>query len=104
MDERYVRALRDRRRIYAAQGVDGPRGPRGAIRRWRARRRYTVAGILAPAPGSSLGSWPDERPPGWPDGPPDDGGAGVREPRRPLPQGPSGAAAVDHGPAAGTGR
>ena len=35
---------------------------------------------------------------GWNLGPPDDGGAGVREPRRPRPTKPSAAAAIDYQP------
>ena len=69
--------LRRRREIYERMRTRGARGP---LKRWRVRRDLRRM-VLAP---------PFGPPGGWDDG--DSGGAGVREPRRPLPKAPEGAA------------
>lgn len=69
--------LHRRREVYERMRRAGQGGP---LRRWRARRnlrRLVTAGPYGP-------------PGGWGDA--DPGGAGVREPRRPLPRSPQGAA------------
>jgi hypothetical protein len=70
--------LRRRREIYERLRQRGER--RGVLRRWRVRRNLRRL-VAAPPYGP---------PGGWDGG--DSGGAGVREPRRPLPKAPEGAA------------
>jgi hypothetical protein len=70
--------LHRRRQVYEQMRLSGRR--HGPLARWRARRnlkRLVSARAFGP-------------PGGWDDG--DTGGAGVREPRRPLPRSPQGAA------------
>jgi hypothetical protein len=75
--------LRRRRQIYEQMRLTGQK--LGPLRRLRIRRNLRR---LVSAP-------PYGPPGGW--GPGDaDGGAGVREPRRPLPRSPQGAADLPH--------
>ncbi|MFL6127824.1 MAG: hypothetical protein ACJ73E_02015 [Mycobacteriales bacterium] len=71
--------LRRRRQIYEQMRLTGQR--LGPLRRLRIRRNLR-----------RLVSAPPDRPPGGWGGGDDTGGAGVREPRRPLPRSPQGAA------------
>ena len=77
--------LRRRRQIYEQMRLTGQK--LGPLQRLRIRRRLR-----------QLVSAPPYRPPGgWRDG--EEGGAGVREPRRPLPRSPQGAAELPRDPA-----
>ncbi|HEY7101907.1 MAG TPA: hypothetical protein VH573_09750 [Mycobacteriales bacterium] len=77
--------LRRRRQIYEQMRLTGQK--LGPLQRLRIRRRLRK---LVSAP-------PYGPPGGWRDG--EDGGAGVREPRRPLPRSPQGAAELPRDPA-----
>ncbi|HYT10645.1 MAG TPA: hypothetical protein VEL73_08285 [Mycobacteriales bacterium] len=77
-----VDRLRRRREIYERIALGGER--RGVLRRWRVRRNLRRL-VSAPPYGPS-GGWRDEGG--------ESGGAGVREPRRPLPKSPEGAAEI----------
>jgi hypothetical protein len=76
--------LRRRRQIYEQMRLTGQR--LGPLQRLRIRRRLR-----------QLVSAPPYRPGGGSDG--EAGGAGVREPRRPLPRSPQGAAQLPRDPA-----
>ena len=80
--------LRRRREAYERMRQAGKR--LGPLTRWRARRnlRRLVAARSFGPPGGWAGGGRDD------DG--DTGGAGVREPRRPLPRSPQGAAELPH--------
>jgi hypothetical protein len=77
--------LRRRRQIYEQMRLTGQK--LGPLQRLRIRRRLRQ---LVSAP-------PYGPPGGWRDG--EEGGAGVREPRRPLPRSPQGAADLPRDPA-----
>ena len=77
--------LRRRRQIYEQMRLTGQK--LGPLQRLRIRRRLRQ---LVSAP-------PYGPPGGWRDG--EEGGAGVREPRRPLPRSPQGAAELPRDPA-----
>jgi hypothetical protein len=77
--------LRRRRQIYEQMRLTGQK--LGPLQRLRIRRRLRR---LVSAP-------PYGPPGGWRDG--EEGGAGVREPRRPLPRSPQGAAELPRDPA-----
>ncbi|HEV7656540.1 MAG TPA: hypothetical protein VGP36_17645 [Mycobacteriales bacterium] len=76
--------LRRRRQIYEQMRLTGQK--LGPLQKLRIRRRLR-----------RLVSAPPYGPPG--DGRGEDGGAGVREPRRPRPQSPQGAAELPRDPA-----
>jgi hypothetical protein len=76
--------LRRRRQIYEQMRLIGQK--LGPLRRLRIRRNLRK--LVAASPDGP----PYGPPGGWGPGDGDDGGAGVREPRRPLPRSPQGAA------------
>jgi hypothetical protein len=78
--------LRRRRQVYEQMRVTGQR--LGPLQRLRIRRRLRRL-VSAPPYGSPGGSRGDG----------EEGGAGVREPRRPLPRSPQGAAELPRDPA-----
>ena len=79
MDERRAELRRRREEAYQRIRSGGRHvGPLTRLRVRRNVRRLVTAGRFGP-------------PGGW-DGPGEDGSAGVREPRRPLPRSPQGAA------------
>jgi hypothetical protein len=77
--------LRRRRQIYEQMRLTGQR--LGPLQRIRIRRRLRQ--LVSAPPYGPPGGWDDRG---------EDGGAGVREPRRPLPRNPQGAAELpkDH--------
>ena len=74
--------LRRRRQIYEQMRLTGQK--LGPLRKLRIRRKLRQL-VSAPPYGPGRGSGDDET-----------GGAGVREPRRPLPRNPEGAAELPH--------
>jgi hypothetical protein len=78
--------LRRRRQIYEQMRLTGQK--LGPLRKLRVRRKLRQ--LVAAPPYGPPGGWRDEG---------DEGGAGVREPRRPLPRSPQGAAELPKDPA-----
>jgi hypothetical protein len=79
--------LRRRRQIYEQMRLTGQK--LGPLQRLRIRRKLRQ--LVSAPPYGPPGGWDDRRG--------DEGGAGVREPRRPLPRSPQGAAELPRDPA-----
>jgi hypothetical protein len=78
--------LRRRRQIYEQMRLTGQK--LGPLQKVRVRRR--LRRLVSAPPFGPPGGWDDRG---------DAGGAGVREPRRPLPRNPQGAAELPRDPA-----